>query len=418
MSGPAPGGTARHENRRCAVIGGGWSGLAAAVELTAAGRQVTLFEAGRRLGGRARGVEFGGQMLDNGQHILLGAYRETLALMRRVGADPDTLLRRLPLRIADNAGFRLALPRLPAPINLAWGLMTASGVGLTEKIATARWMDGLKARAFRLLQDMTVAEWLDAAGQTGALRRHLWEPLCLAALNTPAARASAQIFANVLRDSLGSPRRADTDLLLPRTDLSQLLPEPAGAWLTAHGAELRLGSRVRHLEPEDGGVVIDGERFDAAIIATAPQHAAKLLPGAIEEYFFEPIATIYLAYAPGTALAFPMLGLHGGIGQWAIDRGRGVVACVMSGHGEWEGMSDHALAHTLHGELGLPQAPAWHKVIREQRATFSCRPGLPRPSPATSHPGLWLAGDIACVDYPATLEGAVRSGLAAARNLL
>lgn len=401
-----------------AVIGGGWAGIAAAVELTATGRLVTLFEAGRRLGGRARSLDIDGRTIDNGQHILLGAYRETLALMRRVGADPDALLQRLPLQIHDNAGFRLALPRLPAPLNLAWGLLTARGVALHEKVATARWMNGLKATAFRLPEDTTVAAWLDAAGQTGSLRRHLWEPLCLAALNTPAERASAQVFANVLRDSLGSPRRADTDLLLPRTDLGELLPTPGAAWLSAHGAELRLGRRVRRLHPRTTGIVLDGERFDAAILATAPQHATRLLPEVGGDYAFEPIATVYLAYAPETVLGFPMLGLQGGLGQWAIDRGRGLVACVLSGHGEWEDENDQALAIRLHGELGLPSPPAWSQVIREKRATFSCRPGLPRPSARTAHPRLWLAGDVACADYPATLEGAVRSGLAAARCCL
>lgn len=403
---------------RIAVIGGGWAGIAAAVELTAAGRIVTLFEAGRRLGGRARSVEIDGRTLDNGQHILLGAYRDTLALMRQVGADPDALMRRLPLQVRDNAGFRLALPRLPSPFNLAWGLLMARGVSLAEKLATARWMEGLKANGFRLAQDTTVCTWLDAAGQTGALRRHLWEPLCLAALNTPADRASAQIFANVLRDSLGSHRRADTDLLLPRADLGQLLPAPAATWLSAQGTELRLGCRVHQLRPETAGVTINGEGFDAAILATAPQHAARLLPEVAGDYAYEPIATVYLAYPPDTALTFPMQALHGGLGQWAIDRGDGVVACVLSGHGEWEELSDHALAITLHGELGLPTAPVWYQIIREKRATFSCRPSLPRPGPATAHSRLYLAGDIACADYPATLEGAVRSGLAAARCCL
>ena len=182
---------------KIAVIGGGWAGIAAAVELTANGAETTLFEAGRGLGGRARGVEIDGRQLDNGQHILLGAYRDTLALMRRVGADPGKLFDRQPLQVIDNTGFRLALPDLPAPLNVAWGLLTASAVNWKEKLKTAWWMDGIKRRGFRLAQEMTVAEWLDDAGQTGTLRRHLWEPLCLAALNLPAERASAQLFANV-----------------------------------------------------------------------------------------------------------------------------------------------------------------------------------------------------------------------------
>jgi hydroxysqualene dehydroxylase len=403
---------------KTAVVGGGWAGLAAAVELTAAGHQTTLFEAGRVAGGRARSVDIDGRRLDNGQHILLGAYRETLALMRRVGADPDRLFDRRPLQIIDRSGFHLALPRLPAPLHVAWGLFAAKGVSLAEKLRTAWWMEGIKARRFQLDADVTVSQWLDAAGQTGRLRRHLWEPLCLAALNTPAHLASAQRFAYVLRDSLGSSRRADTDLLIPRVDFGQLLPEPALAWLSAHGAGIRLGRRVEKLQPTPSGVDIDDEPFDAAIIATAPQHATRLWPDMSARYAFEPIATVYLQFDRHTRLDFPLLNLDGPFGQWVVDRGDGLLACVLSGHGDWERLDDAGLATALQGELQLDGQAAWYKVIREKRATFSCRPGIHRPGEITAHPQVVLAGDYTFAEYPATLEGAVRSGLRAARRLI
>lgn len=425
-----------------AVIGGGWAGIAAVVELTAQGQMVTLFEAGRVLGGRARGITLDGHRLDNGQHILLGAYREILALMRQIGADPEQSLHRLPLAIQDKAGFRLRLPKIPVPFNLAWGLLTARGVSLREKIATARWMDGLKSRQFQLPDDCSVAAWLDAAGQKGALRRHLWEPLCLAALNTPVKRASAQLFANTMRDSLGSPRREDTDLLLPKVDLGQILPEPATQWLRANGAKLRLGHRVKEIADELGDrprfcesqnrglspnssnrssphISVDGELFDAVILATAPQHAASLL--GTEPNFgleFEPIGTVYLAYPENIALPVPMLGQQGGFGQWAIDRGHGMIACILSGRGEWETKSDDELAALLAAELNLPDKPLWHGVVREKRATFSCRPNQIRPGAKTAHPRLWLAGDYTWAEYPGTLEGAVKSGRRAAQLAL
>ncbi|MBK9785122.1 MAG: FAD-dependent oxidoreductase [Betaproteobacteria bacterium] len=403
---------------KVAVIGGGWAGIAAAVELTAAGADTTLYEAGRVLGGRARSINIAGRTLDNGQHILLGAYRETLALMRQVGADPETLFDRRPLQIIDNSGFRLALPMLPAPLNVAWGLLTAAGVGLGEKLRTAIWMDGIKRRRFQLPADITVAQWLDNDGQTGQLRRHLWEPLCLAALNLPAERASAQLFANVLRDSLGSARREDTDLLLPRAEFGQLLPEPAANWLSSHGAKLQFGKRISHIAPDQNGILIDGEIFASAILATAPQHAAILWPELTINDDFEPIATVYLQFGPKISLAFPLLNLLGKHGQWVVDRSNGLLACVLSGHGDWEALDDAALTASLEDELGFPEKAHWHRVVREKRATFSARPALHRPDCATSNPRLFLAGDYTWADYPATLEGAVRSGRRAARMAL
>lgn len=403
---------------KVAVIGGGWAGIAAAVELTSAGIDCTLFEAGRVLGGRARSVSLDGRRLDNGQHILLGAYSETLALMRRVGVDPERLFDRRPLQVVDNQGFCLKLPKLPAPLNVAWGLLCARGVGLREKLDTALWMEGIKRRRFQLGPDITVAQWLDEAGQTGKLRRHLWEPLCLAALNTPAQRASAQLFANVLRDSLGSAKRVDTDLLLPRVDLGQLLPEPAGCWLSTHGARLQLGTRIESMAVEHSALTLAGETFSAAILATAPQHATRLWPAVNVRYDFEPIATVYLQFGPKIGLPFPLSNLMGKYGQWVVDRGDGLVACVLSGHGDWEGLDDEALSAALQAELAFAEKAAWCKVIREKRATFSCTPGILRPPCTTSHPRLFLAGDYTWAEYPGSLEGAVRSGYRAARQII
>ena len=274
-------------------------------------------------------------------------------------------------------------------------------------------MDCVKRSGFRLARDTTVAAWLDEAGQTGALRRHLWEPLCLAALNTPADRASAQLFANVLRDSLGSPRRADTDLLLPRVPLGELLPEPAGCWLAANGATIRLSHRVRALTLQTDQVQVDDLPFDAAVLAIAPQHAAALWPDASVPNGFEPIATVYLQYPPSYRLPFPLYSLSGPLGQWVVDRGNGLLACVLSGHGDWERHDDAALAQALHSELRIQAPPLRIAVVREKRATFAAVPKLRRPKP---QPGrLQLAGDYAWSDYPATLEGAVRSGVRAAQ---
>ncbi|HJW04080.1 MAG TPA: hydroxysqualene dehydroxylase HpnE [Azospira sp.] len=434
-----------------AVIGGGWAGLACAVELASAGCAVSLYESAKQLGGRARGVEVHGHALDNGQHLLIGAYRDTLDLLQRIGS--RHLLQAAPLVLDTPPALRLALPRLPAPLHLAVGLLGARGPGLRDKIAAARFMQALKARHYRLPRDTTVARLLDAHQQHGALRRYLWEPLCLAALNTPAETASAQVFANVLRDSLGGQRQA-TDMLLPRTDLGRLLPQPAAEYLTQHGGQVRLGCRIRGItsgsegwqltlearqqeEASNGKSSDSAPTFDAVVLATAPQHATALLPDApalaglrrqITALRYEPIATCYLGYPETVTLPSPMLGLAGPVGQWVFDRGpmdgqAGVLACVLSAHGPWEELPGDALGLALHREieaaLGRPlPPPLWQQTIREARATFACLPDLERPDNATPLPGLWLAGDYTAGDYPATLEGAVRSGLAAARGIL
>ncbi|HEX5803932.1 MAG TPA: hydroxysqualene dehydroxylase HpnE, partial [Azospira sp.] len=315
-----------------AVVGAGWAGLACAAELAAAGLPVTVFEASRRVGGRARSVDLDGHLVDNGQHLL-------------VGADPERLLLRLPLRLDYPGAFRLQLPTLPAPWHLAGGLLAADGATLREKLSAALFMTRLKARRYRLDADRSVAAWLDREGQTGTLRRFLWEPLCLAALNTPPADASAQIFANVLRDSLGGAAGA-TDLLLQRRDLGEIFAEPAAQFVANRGGTIRRSTRLHaaDIERDGNGWRVAGEHCEHLVLAVAPQHLAPLLQERpahaallqqLAGYAYEPIGTLYLAYPDTVRLPFPMLGLRGPLGQWVFDRGRlggppGQLACVLS----------------------------------------------------------------------------------------
>ena len=419
--------------RRVAIIGAGWAGLAAAVTLVEHGAPVAVFEASRYLGGRARRVTVEGLELDNGQHILVGAYAETLRLVRAVGVDPARAFLRLPLELRTASGFRLRAARLPPPLHLLVGLLRAEGIGFGDRIATARLVAAHRRRGYRLARDESVQAWLQRHRQPDTVRDALWKPLCTAALNTPVVRASAQVFLNVLRDTIEGDRGA-SDLLLPRIDLSALFPEPAARLVESRGGVVRLGVAARRLEREPQGFRLDGgkERFSHVIVACAPQHAGPLLAtlsgleplanrlGRIE---YEPIHTSYLQYPERVALPFPMLGFQGGLAQWAFDRGslsgqRGLIACVLSGAGMHESLAQHELAAALHTELagalpGLP-APRWTRVIAERRATFSCRVGIDRPANATPIPNLLLAGDYTASDYPATLEAAVRSGVAAA----
>jgi squalene-associated FAD-dependent desaturase len=420
-----------HGVTRVAVVGAGWAGLAAAVTLAERGVPVTVFEASRSLGGRARRVSIDGADLDNGQHVLIGAYRESLRLMRQVGADPDRLLLRLPLEFRFADGFHLRAPRLPYPINLVAAFLGAKGFGFAKAASALRFMATLKARGFRVEPDRTVAQLLDEHKQSGALRSHVWEPLCVSALNTPVQSASAQVFAHVLRDGLTGKREA-SDFLIARTDLGRVFPEPAADYVSARGGEIRLGEPVRRLARVHGGFrVNDALEFSAVVIACGPQHAGPLLvqlpelAGALSRigaFGYEPIVTCYLQYPESVALPSPILGFSGGVAQWVFDRGRlggpkGLLAAVISASGPHEQLPKEALVSKIESELraGLGALPdrLWSQVITEKRATFSCRPGLKRPEGTTPISGLLLAGDYLTGEYPGTLEAAVRSGVEA-----
>lgn len=417
-----------------AVIGAGWAGMAAAVTLAQAGTRVTVFEAARHLGGRARSVAIEGIELDNGQHILIGAYRETLRLMRAVGAEPEQLLLRQPLAIEYPGKFSLHAPRLPAPLHLLGGLLTARGLSWSERIAAMRFMTAMRGKAYRIATDLPVAELLARHRQSGALARYLWEPLCVSALNTPAASASAQVFLNLFRDALDGAR-ANSDFLLPRADLGKLFPQPAAAFVCANGGSVRLGAPVRTMEKTGDGFVLDAspERYSHVVLAVGPHQLDALLDrfaalAAVCENVaaltYEPIYTCYLQYPQAVSMPRPMTGFDGGYVQWIFDRGRlngrsGLLAAVISAHGAHQNASLEALADAIHRELaacmpGLP-APLWSRVIAEKRATFSCRPGIERPTNRTAIDRLYLAGDYTASDYPATLESAVRSGVLAAQ---
>ena len=438
---------------RVLVAGGGWAGCAAAVELARQGAQVTLAEAARSLGGRARGVEVRGRMLDNGQHILLGAYGETLRLLRSVGVDPEAAMLRLPVQMrypAGGAGMDFAAPRLPAPLHLVAALLRAKGLVRADKMALARFTTTARWMGWQLDHDCPVAELLERFDQTTRLNRLLWRPLCIAALNTPPERASSQVFLAVLRDSLGAKRRAASDMLLPRLAMGALFPEAAADFLRREGAAVLTGVKLAGIAPgaEGGwnaqlaGSAADGADFDAVVLATPPWQAAALLaPHAhdlsarLEGFSHEPIATCYLQYAPGTRLGLPFYALEddpaaGRWGQFVFDRGQldaaqdGLLAVVVSAALEAASLPQEALAAAIATQLAQDfrndnlANPAWTQVITEKRATFSCTPGLVRPGNGTPLPGVVLAGDYTASDYPATLETAVRSGVAAATAIL
>ena len=429
---------------RVLIVGGGWAGLAAAVTLCRRDIDVTLIEAAPQLGGRARKVEHHGLPFDNGQHLLIGAYREYLRLLAAIGVAEDSVFVRRPLhwlmRHPGGADLEIRAPRLPAPLHMAWALLRARGFKYPERLAALRAC----ARVLRPPAsgaDVSVAAWLQDCRQPQRVIDGLWAPLCLAALNTPIATASAAVFTRVLRDAF-LHARADSDLLIPRRDLGAVFPAPAAAFIDKHGGRIVLGERVLSLINEGERITgVRGARgeyaADEVILATPPracidliadQAALAPLAARLRTLGSEAICTAYLRYAPGLPLAAAMTGMNGTLGHWLFDLAPmdkpGWVALVISGPGEHLRLDNAQLLAALRAEIAAlwPSAAQYQEgfVIREKRATFSCRAGIDaqRPPARTALAGCWLAGDYTATGYPSTLEGAVRSGVSCAEEVM
>ncbi len=425
------------------VIGAGMAGLAAASTLASRGIEVTLLEAASQLGGRARSVaiEYNSQViqLDNGQHIMLGAYRDTLKLLDQVGVNAQDAFMRIPLsmeqREDNKTVFKLnTASYLPAPLNQLVGFLGCHGLSWQTRMAAVRFMLRLKSSRYQLAVDSPLIDFLQQHQQSNQVIKLLWEPLCLAALNTPISLASSKVFLNVLKDTFNS--KQNSDFLLPKQDLSRLFAQPIQHYLKQHGAKILLNQRVKSIKADNNGYIVYSKdtQFKASdvVVAISPVRLRNVITELpklefsaqqTECYSYQPIYTIYLQYERDTKLPKPMLGLVGGVSQWVFDRGilcgqSGLMAVIISAEGKHQKYSQDTLALRVAQELrdAFPQLikPLWHKVIAEKRATFSCDVNLPRPANLTSYPGLYLAGDYTYADYPATIEGAVRSGLACA----
>jgi hydroxysqualene dehydroxylase len=402
-----------HLGRGVAIVGAGYAGMAAAVTLAERKIPVTVFESGPVPGGRARRVTTQGTELDNGQHILIGAYSALYAMMRTVGVPGDALLR-VPLEIRYAREFSFRRLWLPEPFGLAGGLLTARGLPFGERLGAARFIARMRAGGFRIEHDVSVSQLLEREKQGSRVAHYLWRPLCVSALNTPPDLASARVFLAVLRDTLGGDAEA-SDLLLPRVDLSRLFPEPAAEFVRSRGGEVRLQAPVKDLAALRAS-------FDRIIVAVGPHQLKTVLPDA-PEYSYQPIYTCYLQYGARARLPFPMVGLSDGLVQWVFDRGallgeKGRMACVISAQGDHQQLSLDELAQACEGEIAaaglVKEKPQWARVIAEKRASITCSPGA-KPLPRMEN--VLFAGDYTDPEYPPTLEAAVRSGIRAAKSV-
>lgn len=411
------------------IVGAGWAGLAAAVAAIDAGHQVTVFETTRVPGGRARAVpatlaDGSTITLDNGQHILIGAYTESLRLMRQVGIDVDKALWRTPLALIFPDGNGLRFPKLRAPFDALIGIAGARGWTWRDKLSLLRAATGWQRAGFDCAAHYSVADLCSSL--TPRVRHEMIDPLCVSALNTPAAEASGRVFLRVLRDAMFGAS-GGSNLLLPRVDLSALFPEAAVKWITDHGGRVAFGQRVQSIAPADSGWSINGEPFDRVLLACPPNEAARLVEASgIDDngwcqqalaLRFEAITTVYIE--GGHRLPAAMLALRSTTdapAQFVFDRAQlggpeGMWAMVVSASTTDRAVLEAQVCSQAVAQLGCKN-PRVLLTIVEKRATFACTPGLVRPASQIA-PGLSACGDYIDGPYPATLEGAVRSGMAA-----
>ncbi len=399
------------------IIGGGWAGLAAAVRATQNGFAVRLLEAAPQLGGRARRVVHQGLALDNGQHILIGAYRDTLQLLQMVGVDTEATLLRLPLLLKDIDGQGLALPDLPAPLNLLVGVGMARGWSWSAKVSLLRQATQWQTQGFACEANMTVAALCQDL--TPKAMQQLINPLCISALNLSATQASGHVFLTVLKDALWSGK-GSSDMLLPKVDLGSLMPDAAHAWLTAHGAIVETHHRIEDLGPWLNNPVL---------LACPPWEAAKLTQTLAPDWSAQTaglshtaIATVYVRTSQRLNWPTPIVALpfqpHAPA-QFAFDKGslsddpawQGVLALVVSASTDERDTITQQVMRQLRDQLDIHDASLLTTVV-EKRATFACTPALQRPSMQVGK-GIWACGDYVAGPYPATLEAAVGSGFSA-----
>jgi hydroxysqualene dehydroxylase len=426
------------------VIGAGCAGLAAATALSERGARVLVLEARPILGGRASAVRDAatGEKLDNGQHVLMGCYDETLTLLARVGTT-DRVRRQAGLAVTmiDEGGWRsvLQLPPLPAPLHLLAGVLAWDALTWREKLSVLRVGAVVATRpgGQSRFDDArgTVRDWLLAHGQAPRLIQLFWEPLALAALNQPIDTAAVGTFLEVLARMFG-PEADRASLIIPAVPLDELYAEPARAWLEARGSEVRTRATARVVVEGSrvSGVEVRGEHIAAdRVIVSAPWFAlpqafaapvpalADLLANA-RETGSSPIVTVNLWYDQ-PVLDEMLVGLPGRVFQWVFDKARvfgraqSHLSLVSSGAAEVVSCSNDELITIAAREVAaaVPRAAAARTLrasaVRERHATFSLAPGQPR-RPATRTPidGLLLAGDWVDTGLPATIESAVVSG--------
>ena len=434
---PVAGGGSAVPARHVAVVGAGLAGLAAALSLKREGWRVTLVERSRLLGGKATSFQLGDAEMDSGQHAILGCYTSFLELVEELGMGGDLRIQERfeVLMLTAGGRSRLRALRLPAPLHLALPFLRFRALSLRSRLQVARAL--LAARRTRSGEDgETFAAWLRHHGQGAQAQRVFWEPFLVPALNAPFDRVSAAAGLMVVRTALLGNRDAARIgyATVPLARFAERAAERCD--------DVLLRTPVTGLRVENGelrGVLAGGAEIgvDAAVLAVPPDRLLRMegsealgIAG-LEDFTTQPIVDAHLWYqgrdAAETAALLGDLDFAAVVGspvQWVFAKGPGYLCCSLSSAEDLIALPEERLVALADSELRsrLPElrgATLLRGVaVRDPEATFVPAPGLRRPGPATALPNAVLAGCWTDTGWPATMEGAVRSGRDAARALV
>ncbi|MDP8245001.1 MAG: hydroxysqualene dehydroxylase HpnE [Candidatus Hinthialibacter antarcticus] len=431
------------------IIGGGFAGLSAAVQLVDAGLRVTLLEKKSHLGGRVYSIpdRESGDWIDNGQHVLMGCYHETLELMRRIGTLESVRFQKtlsVSYRGMDAGADLLHCPVLPGPLHLLAGLKKMQSLSFSDKLAALRYGLSLKLHGAR--KDETIHQMSSRLRQPSAIRQRLWDPIALSAMNEETASADAGVFARVLKDAFFGKAR-DSRLGLPIKPLSEMHGESAINYLLKHEGRVELNAKAKAFDWDQsrikGVALANGEHIqcDLCINATPPSALQKMLLASGLETMISapdlgtsPILSLYLWFDEEVADE-DFCCLQQSTFEWAFHRKRFMnegehakpcVCLVASAARRLDGLSREEIIRRGMDDLRraygtrVPEQPTQATVFWEKEATFSCTPenNKKRPAAKTALKNFFLAGDWTQTGLPATIEGAVRSGNNAAKAAL